>query len=78
MMNYILEGDFIKGSNEHKRLLPIFKALFWETNPVPIKYAVNKSGFNVGSTRLPMYEPSPEFKEKFDPIFKKYKIDLNN
>ena len=56
----------------------IFKALFWETNPVPIKYAVNKSGFNVGSTRLPMYEPSPEFKEKFDPIFKKYKIDLNN
>ena len=78
MMNYILEGDFIKGSNEHKRLLPIFKALFWETNPVPIKYAVNKSGFNVGSTRLPMDEPSPEFKEKFDPIFKKYKIDLNN
>ncbi|MBN18779.1 MAG: 4-hydroxy-tetrahydrodipicolinate synthase [Chloroflexi bacterium] len=78
MMNHIIQGDFIKGSDEHKRLLPIFKALFWETNPVPIKYAVNKSGFNVGSTRLPMYAPSKEFTEKFDPIFDKYEIDLKN
>jgi len=27
---------------------------------------------------LPMYAPSKEFTEKFDPIFDKYEIDLKN
>lgn len=78
MIELILKENSNEASNEHKRMLPIFKALFWETNPVPIKYAVNKSGFKVGGTRLPMYHPSQKFKEKFDPIFEQYKIDLIN
>ena len=57
-------------------MLPIFKALFWVTNPVPIKYAVNRAGFDAGPTRLPMAPPDEDFKAKFDPVMDMYRIDL--
>ena len=41
MMGMVLEGEVERAAAEHRRMLPIFKALFWVTNPVPIKYAVN-------------------------------------
>jgi len=76
MMGMILEGDLERAAGEHRRMLPIFKALFWVTNPVPIKYAVNRAGFNAGDTRLPMAEPDDTFKARFDPVMDRYDIDL--
>ncbi len=76
MMGMILEGDIERAAQEHLRMLPIFKALFWVTNPIPIKYAVNRAGFEAGSPRLPMVEPDDAFKAKFDPIMDSYNIDL--
>ena len=76
MMGMVLEGDVERGAAEHRRLLPIFKALFWVTNPVPIKYAVNRAGFDAGKPRLPMYEPDEGFKAKFDPVMDRYDVDL--
>ena len=76
MMGMLLEGDLERAAGEHRRLLPIFKALFWVTNPVPIKYAVNRAGFNAGPTRLPMAEPDDAFKARFDPVMDRYDVDL--
>ncbi len=76
MMGMILEGDIEGAAEEHLRMLPIFKALFWVTNPIPIKYAVNRAGFDAGSPRLPMVEPDDAFKAKFDPVMDSYDIDL--
>ena len=76
MMGMILEGDIEMAAEEHLRMLPIFKALFWVTNPIPIKYAVNRAGFDAGSPRLPMVEPDDAFKAKFDPVMDNYDIDL--
>ena len=76
MMGMILEGDIENAAEEHHRMLPIFNALFWVTNPIPIKYAVNRAGFNAGSPRLPMVEPDDNFKVRFDPVFDQYSIDL--
>ena len=76
MMGMILEGDIEMAAEEHLRMLPIFKALFWVTNPIPIKYAVNRAGFDAGSPRLPMVEPDDAFKAKFDPVMDIYDIDL--
>ena len=76
MMGMILEGDIEMAAEEHLRMLPIFKALFWVTNPIPIKYAVNRAGFDAGSPRLPMVEPDDAFKTKFDPVMDSYDIDL--
>lgn len=76
MMGMLLEGDVESAAGEHRRLLPIFKALFWVTNPAPIKYAVNRAGFDAGVPRLPMVEPDDAFKTKFDPVMDSYAIDL--
>jgi 4-hydroxy-tetrahydrodipicolinate synthase len=76
MMGMILDGDIERAAKEHRRLLPIFKALFWVTNPIPIKYAVNRAGFDAGAPRLPMVGADADFKARFDPIMDRYSIDL--
>ncbi|HEY8365120.1 MAG TPA: 4-hydroxy-tetrahydrodipicolinate synthase [Haloplasmataceae bacterium] len=43
---------------------PKFQALFVKPNPVPIKQALNKLGFNVGSVRLPLVEMDDELKNE--------------
>jgi len=40
----------------HKELMPLFEALFCETNPIPIKYIMGKLGYGSGSLRLPLTE----------------------
>ena len=76
MMGMLLEGEVERAAAEHRRLLPIFKALFWVTNPIPIKYAVNRAGFRAGQPRLPMSEADEAFTSKFDPVMDDYTIDL--
>ena len=76
MMGMILEGEVERAAAEHRRLLPIFKALFWVTNPIPIKYAVERAGFAVGKPRLPMCEADEAFTSKFDPVMDAYEVDL--
>jgi 4-hydroxy-tetrahydrodipicolinate synthase len=44
----------------HLKLLPLFKALFIATNPIPIKAALRLKGWAVGETRLPLADASTE------------------
>ena len=76
MMGMVLEGDIESAAAEHRRLLPLFNALFWITNPMPIRHAVNRAGFRAGPPRLPMIEPDESFTSKFNPVMDSYNIDL--
>ena len=76
MMGYILDGQMANAVSEHKRLLLFFNAIFWVTNPIPIRYALNRSGFHMGPPRLPMTEAPEDFKNKFDPVMDMYDMDL--
>jgi 4-hydroxy-tetrahydrodipicolinate synthase len=79
MMGLILEGDIEAAAAEHRRLLPLFKAIFWVTNPIPIKYAVNRTGFDAGVHRLPMVsieEADPGVKKRLDEVLDGYEMDL--
>ena len=76
MMTFVLDNQLENAAKEHRRMLAIFKALFWVTNPVPIKYAVNRSGFNAGSPRVPMCLPDAGFRKKFEAVMDSYDIDL--
>lgn len=81
MIGAILEGNIEYAAKEHLRMLPIFKALFFITNPIPVRYAMNRAGFNVGPARHPMKADDAEiatFATKFDPIMDQYHIDLPN
>lgn len=79
MIGSILEGDIERAASEHLRLLPIFKALFIITNPIPVRYAMNRAGFNVGPARLPMHASDAEmaaFTAQFDPVMDMYQMDI--
>lgn len=54
MVELFMQGD-IKGSLKLQlKMLPLIKALFIETNPIPVKEAMNLMGMNVGNLRLPL------------------------
>jgi 4-hydroxy-tetrahydrodipicolinate synthase len=54
MVKLISAGELAAAREIHFRLLPIAKALFLETNPVPVKAAMEILGLVGGETRLPL------------------------
>ena len=76
MMGLLLEGDVERAGSEHRRLLPMFKVLFVESNPIPVKYGLNQAGFDVGMPRLPLVPASDSAAAQIDKVMSKYKIDL--
>lgn len=59
-------GDERTALRIHLELFPLFRALFVTTNPIPVKRALNLTGFNAGPTRLPL----PELDEESEEILK--------
>jgi 4-hydroxy-tetrahydrodipicolinate synthase len=49
-----LEGDFKRAREVHQRLFPICRAMFVETNPIPVKEAMAMLGMIRAEWRLPM------------------------
>ena len=49
-------GDTKSAMNLHRRMFPLFKDLFIEPNPVPIKTALGWRGMISGEVRLPLCE----------------------
>jgi 4-hydroxy-tetrahydrodipicolinate synthase len=63
MTHAALEGNFIEARKLYYELLPLFKGAFIETNPIPIKEAMNFCGIDVGGYRLPLCEMLPQNKQ---------------
>lgn len=55
---YMLNGKYKEANELQLRYLDLANALFLETNPIPIKDAMNYMGYNVGECRLPLYKMS--------------------
>jgi len=56
LVRLCLEGKFSEAREAHYRLCPLFRALFLETNPIPIKKACDLVGLAGGPLRLPLTE----------------------
>lgn len=72
-----LVGEFEKGhikkaQNMHYKLLPLIKAVFLETNPIPIKTAMGLLGMCEPDLRLPLCPMSPENLEKLKKALRDY------
>lgn len=66
------KGD-IKGAQElHYKLLPLIKAVFLETNPIPVKTAMGLLGLCQPDLRLPMCSISEANLEKLKKALKEY------
>ena len=76
MIGLTLEGDIEAAGAEHLRLLDIFKGLFIVSNPIPVKYCLNRSGFDVGDPRLPLVPPDERTADQLDELLQRYDIDI--
>jgi 4-hydroxy-tetrahydrodipicolinate synthase len=60
MVRHALANDFGKAAKLHRKLYPIFKTLFIEPNPVPIKVALARAGIiGTSDVREPLSEMTP-------------------
>ena len=63
------EGDLQAARRLHYELLPLNRAVFWDTNPIPIKYLMRRLGLlEVNEHRLPMVPSTPELEEQLDKL----------
>jgi 4-hydroxy-tetrahydrodipicolinate synthase len=59
-------GDAKEALAIHLRLTPLHKALFLETSPAPVKYAVARLGRCTPEVRLPLVPPKAQTREAVD------------
>lgn len=74
MVALTLKGEIEKGRQIHERYFEVFKNLFLETNPIPVKTALKKMGMYNGEMRLPMCEMSAANEEKLEKTLKACKV----
>ena len=73
-VNAMLKGDWAAARAMHYELLPLFKALFVETNPIPIKAAMAMKGLIVESYRLPMCPLAPKSRETLTSALREMRV----
>ena len=76
MMGLLLEGDVEGAAAEHRRLLPLFKVLFVVSNPIPVRHSLNRVGFNVGQSRLPLAPLDAKSAAQVEEVLQRYEIDI--
>jgi len=67
-------GNIEKARELHYRMLDLVKAMFIETNPIPVKTAMGLMKLCSPDLRLPMCEMLPENKDKLVKAMKEYKL----
>ena len=70
MVELALEGKYEEARKIHFKLMPIFKGLFIETNPIPVKTALSLMGKIDPNWRLPLCEMTEASLIKFKKIAK--------
>ena len=63
-----LDNDYAGARELHYELLPLWKGLFFESNPLPVKALLAKMGLIKNNLRLPLTPMSDEGWKKFEPI----------
>ncbi len=72
MVDLLKEGRTAEAKEIHDRMLPLFKAAFCESNPIPIKYIMSRLGYGEDFLRLPLTPISDKGRAVLDPILERY------
>jgi len=67
-----LKGDFAAAGVLHKKLFPLCRAMFLETNPIPVKTAAGLMGLCSPEVRLPLCEMGAGPKKQLEQVMKDY------
>jgi 4-hydroxy-tetrahydrodipicolinate synthase len=69
MVEAVWSSDLPKGRELHQRLLEINQSVFYDTNPIPMKYMMKKMGLIPSNEhRLPMVPATPELERRLDGV----------
>jgi 4-hydroxy-tetrahydrodipicolinate synthase len=74
MVDKFLGGDLEGARKLHYKMAPVFKAMFIETNPIPVKASLGIMGMLEAEWRLPLCPPKDETVEKLRKVLKAYGI----
>jgi len=68
----VWDNDLTKGKELHQRLLEINQSVFYDTNPIPIKYMMKRLGIiPENHHRLPMMPAEPELEKRLDGVLER-------
>ena len=72
MCEAVRAGDLGRGRLLGERLLEINAAIFYDTNPIPIKYMMKRLGLvEANEHRLPMVPATPELEKRLDGVLER-------
>lgn len=74
MWDLFASGKKEEAGKVHQELMPLHSAVFFETNPVPVKTALALMGKCREEFRLPLCEMSPENRERLVKVLKEYRL----
>ncbi len=67
MVEAVWSSDLPGGRDLHQRLLEINQSVFYDTNPIPMKYMMKRMGLMpTNEHRLPMVPATPELEKRLD------------
>ena len=72
MTTAALKGDFAAALKMHRKLFPLCQAMFFETNPIPVKTACGILGLCSPQLRLPLCEMGAEARKRLEKAMKDY------
>jgi len=71
----IFAGDMAEACRQHLSLFGLFKGMFVETNPIPIKAALSMAGMIQNELRLPLVPLSPQHRAPLADMLKPFGVD---
>lgn len=74
LVSTFVSGDVDESRKIHFRLSPLFAALFYETNPIPVKEALGLMGKIIPELRLPLCPMGAETKAQLTTVLKDLKL----
>lgn len=74
LIHDFMSGNISKAINSQLNMIDLVTELFSEVNPIPIKYALNLLGYNMGTPRLPLTEMSEIGKKNLEKVMQKYRL----
>ncbi len=72
----IAAGDMAEACTQHLKLFPLFRGMFVETNPIPIKAALAMAGMIREELRLPLTPLSPPHRPALAAMLKEFGVPV--
>jgi len=72
MVRTFLGGRAREAEQMHRKLYPLFRDLFIETNPVPVKTALARQGWMTEEVRLPLVPLQPQNRARLETVLEQF------